>query len=65
MIKIERIDMNLKELNDILLKKRFREQIMFGRFGDIDIAGELIERGCKEDVDRIIEMAKQLKCENR
>ena len=65
MIQIERKDMNLKELSNIMLKKRFREQILFGRFGDLPIADELIERGCKEDVDRILEMAKQLKCENR
>lgn len=57
--------MNLKELNDIMLKKRFREQIMFGRFGNIDIAGELIKRGHKEDVDHITEMAKQLKNGNK
>ena len=31
-------------LNDKLLIKRFREQVLFGRFQGIDIRGEMIRR---------------------
>lgn len=46
--------MNLKELNNTLLLKRFREQVRYGRFLQIDLISELKLRGMEKEMNEII-----------
>lgn len=48
------IDMDLKQLNNKLLLKRFREQVRYGRFLQIDIISELKLRGMEKEMNEII-----------
>ena len=45
----QRNNMNVKELNNVMLLKRFREQWLFGRFDSIDFETEILERMEKSD----------------
>jgi len=56
--------MDLKELNNKMLLKRFREQLFFGRFEGVDFVSELLLRGMKQDMDALICMNKLLKEKN-
>ena len=53
--------MNLKELNDKMLLKRFREQLLFGRFERLDFKPEILSRGLKEEMDTLIINCKKWK----
>ena len=42
--------MNLKILNNVMILKRFREQILFNRFENIDIETEILTRMDKDGI---------------